>query len=218
MVSLVGIFITSFLLAFSGALMPGPLLTVTINESVTRGPWTGPQLIVGHAVLELITIIIILRGLGEIINNGLILSVIAFIGSAVMLAMGYSMLRKARSLTLSMVPSQAPSGTIGKILKHPVSSGVIVSLVNPYWSVWWLTIGLTYTFIAAKLGLPGVIVFFVGHMMGDLLWYSAVSVSISLGKKFFTDGLYRGIAAFCGVFLLGFSVYFFKSGFDYLLR
>ena len=105
-----------------------------------------------------------------------------------------------------------------RILKHPLSAGVIVSLANPYWSVWWLTIGLTYIFISVKLGTIGIIVFFVGHVMADFLWYSVVSVSISLGRRFFTDGVYRGIAAFCGLFLLGFSVYFFKSGFDYLLK
>lgn len=218
MTPFIGIFVTSFFLALSGALMPGPLLTVTINESVTRGVWTGPLLIVGHAILELIFIIIILLGLGAILRHDLVLAVIAFAGSAVMLVMGYSMIRKVRFLTLSGVPSQSPSGTFGRILKHPVSAGVIVSLVNPYWTVWWLTIGLAYIFIAAKLGIAGVIVFFIGHISADFLWYSVVSASISLGKKFFTDGIYRTIAAFCGLFLLGFSAYFFKSGFDYLLK
>jgi len=217
-VTLVGIFITSFFLALSGALMPGPLLTVTINESVTRGAWTGPLLIVGHAILELTLIIIILWGLGAVIRNDIVLSIIAFVGSAIMLGMGYSMIRNIRTLTLTDAPTQSPNGAIGRILKHPVSAGVIVSLANPYWSVWWLTIGLTYIFIAVKLGIVGIIVFFVGHVTADFLWYSVVSVSISLGKRFFTDGVYRGIAAFCGLFLLGFSVYFFKSGFDYLLK
>jgi threonine/homoserine/homoserine lactone efflux protein len=218
MAPLIGIFITSFLLALSGALMPGPLMTVTINESVTRGPWTGPLLIVGHAILELILIIIILWGLGTMLQNDTILSVIAFIGSFVMLAMGYSMIRNVRFLTLSDAQSQTPKSTIARILKHPLSAGVIVSLANPYWSVWWLTIGLTYIFISVKLGIIGIIVFFVGHVMADFLWYSVVSVSISLGRRFFTDGVYRVIAAFCGLFLLGFSVYFFKSGFDHLLK
>lgn len=218
MAPLIGIFITSFLLALSGALMPGPLLTVTINESVTRGPWTGPLLIIGHAILELILIIIILWGLGTILQDDTILSVIAFIGSVFMLAMGYSMIRNVRFLTLSDAQSQTPKSTIARILKHPLSAGVIVSLANPYWSVWWLTIGLTYIFISVKLGIIGIIVFFVGHVMADFLWYSVVSVSISLGRRYFTDGVYRGIAAFCGLFLLGFSVYFFKSGFDYLLK
>ena len=46
------IFFASFGLAFSGAMMPGPLLTVTISESPRKGFITGPLLILGHAVLE----------------------------------------------------------------------------------------------------------------------------------------------------------------------
>jgi threonine/homoserine/homoserine lactone efflux protein len=218
MAPFIGIFATSFLLALSGAIMPGPLLTVTINESITRGAWTGPLLIIGHAILELILIIVILWGLGTVLQNDLFLSVIAFSGSAVLLWMGYSMIRRVRFLTLSDISSQPQNGALGKILKHPVSAGIIVSLANPYWIVWWLTIGLAYIFISAKLGIVGVIVFFIGHTLADFLWYSLVSTSISLGRRFFTDGVYRGIVAFCAMFLVGFSVYFFKSGFDYILK
>jgi threonine/homoserine/homoserine lactone efflux protein len=44
------LFVTSFIVALSGAVMPGPLLTVTISETSRRGLMTGPLLIVGHAV------------------------------------------------------------------------------------------------------------------------------------------------------------------------
>jgi len=218
MAPFIGIFATSFLLALSGAIMPGPLLTVTINESITRGAWTGPLIIIGHAILELILIIVILWGLGTVLRNDLLLSVVAFGGSAVLLWMGCSMMRRVRFLTLSDISSHAQNGPLGKILKHPVSAGVIVSLANPYWTIWWLTIGLTYIFISAKLGTAGIIVFFVGHILADFIWYSAVSTSISLGRRFFTDGVYRTVVGVCALFLIGFSVYFFKSGFDYLLK
>ena len=44
--------LTSFIVALSGALMPGPLLTVTVGEAARRGFWAGPLIIVGHALLE----------------------------------------------------------------------------------------------------------------------------------------------------------------------
>ena len=218
MTPLIGILATSFLLALSGALMPGPLLTVTINESLTRGAWTGPLLILGHGMLELLTVAVILWGLGTVIHNDLVLSIIAFAGSGVMLWMGYSMIRGVRSLTLAGVSNQPEKGAVRKALAHPVFAGIVVSLSNPYWTIWWLTIGLAYIFIAAKVGIWGVIIFFFGHILADFLWYTIVSTSVSFGKRFMTDGVYRGVVAVCGLFLLCFSVYFFKSGFDYLLK
>jgi threonine/homoserine/homoserine lactone efflux protein len=218
MAAFIGILVTSFLLALSGALMPGPLLTVTINESLVRGAWTGPLLIIGHAILELIIIVVILWGFGTVIHNGLFLSIIAFAGSAVLLWMGYSMIRRVRSMTLANAAGSEERGTFSTVFRHPIFTGIVVSLSNPYWTIWWLTIGLAYIFIAAKLGVAGVVVFFIGHLLADFLWYSVVSASVSLGKRFLTDGVYRGVVALCGVFLLGFSIYFFKSGFDYLLK
>jgi len=64
-----GIFFTSFLIAFSGALMPGPLLTVTIAVSSKRGPWTGPLLILGHAVLEIAMVSLLLAGAGPFLRH-----------------------------------------------------------------------------------------------------------------------------------------------------
>jgi threonine/homoserine/homoserine lactone efflux protein len=48
------IFFSSFIIALSGAMMPGPLLTATISESSQRGVFAGPLLIVGHGILELL--------------------------------------------------------------------------------------------------------------------------------------------------------------------
>ncbi|MBN1636251.1 MAG: LysE family transporter, partial [Deltaproteobacteria bacterium] len=57
------IFGSSFVIALSGAMVPGPLLTVTISESARRGAMTGPLLIVGHGILELLLLIAIMMGL-----------------------------------------------------------------------------------------------------------------------------------------------------------
>jgi len=63
------IFITSFTVALSGALMPGPLLTVTISETAARGCSAGPLLMVGHSVLELVLVAAILLGLDRALDN-----------------------------------------------------------------------------------------------------------------------------------------------------
>ena len=63
MIPLLTLFITSFCIALSGALMPGPLLTVTISETTRRGLLVGPLLIVGHSILELVLVVILLLAL-----------------------------------------------------------------------------------------------------------------------------------------------------------
>jgi hypothetical protein len=58
--TLLTIFASSFVIALSGALMPGPLLTATISECSQRGFIAGPLLITGHAILELVLVIALL--------------------------------------------------------------------------------------------------------------------------------------------------------------
>ena len=90
MFELVVIFFTSFVIALSGAIMPGPLLTITISESTRRGAVAGPLLISGHAVLELLLVIALLLGLGPILKHPLFFMISAFLGGAIMFLMAFS--------------------------------------------------------------------------------------------------------------------------------
>ena len=66
--SLAGIFITSFLVGLSGALMPGPVLTVTISQVASRGFLAGPLIVLGHGILELSLVAAVTLGLGRFIT------------------------------------------------------------------------------------------------------------------------------------------------------
>ena len=71
-----GIFSSSFLIALSGALMPGPLLTYTVAESARRGFWAGPIIMLGHGFLELGLVVLLLLGIGAIINQPVIMGIV----------------------------------------------------------------------------------------------------------------------------------------------
>ncbi len=208
---LAGVPVTSFVVALSGALMPGPLLTITVGEAARRGFWAGPLIILGHGILELTLVVLLLVGLGGILNTPLILGAVGLVGGGVLAWMGLGLLRASRTGRLQLETDTTSS-------LHPVWSGIFLSLANPYWLIWWLTIGLGYVIFAAKFGLVGVFLFFAGHILADLAWYTLVSAAVAYGRNFFTDGLYRGFLAGCGCFLFLFSVYFGFQGVKFLLN
>ena len=85
MFELAAVFVGSFILALSGALMPGPLLTVTVAESARAGFRAGPLLITGHAALEFLLVIAIVLGLGPFLKSPPVMGVIALVGGGILL-------------------------------------------------------------------------------------------------------------------------------------
>jgi threonine/homoserine/homoserine lactone efflux protein len=204
------LFVTSFIVALSGAAMPGPLLTVTISETSRRGVMTGPLLIAGHALLELALVLALLMGLAPLLKMEPVFIVIALAGSAVLLWMGVGMFKSLPSLRLA-AGGAAPKGS------NLLLSGILMSLVNPYWSVWWATIGVSYILYSMKAGIMGVTAFFAGHIMGDLFWYAAVSMAVWKGRRLLSERGYRFLIGSCAVCLILFSCLFAWSGIQRLL-
>jgi threonine/homoserine/homoserine lactone efflux protein len=207
---LAGIPATSFIVALSGALMPGPLLTVTVGEAARRGFWAGPLLMVGHALLEGVLVMLLMVGVAAWLNRPVILGSVAVLGAIMLGWMGLALVRASRHSRLEFNP-QAQSGL------NPVAAGILMSLANPYWLIWWLTIGLGYVIFAQKYGALGVALFYVGHILADFAWYSLVSGAVAQGRHFLSDSVYRGFLAGCGFFLFAFGGYFAVQGVRFFL-
>ena len=205
MTALLAIFATSFAVALSGAMMPGPLFTVTVSESSRRGPAAGPLLIVGHGILELALVVALVFGVGPLLRKTPVFVATALLGSIVLLWMAYGMLRSLPRLTLAVQPRRETG-------RNLVVAGILLSLVNPYWTIWWVSIGLGYITQSLALGIMGVTAFFVGHILADFAWYTAVSTAMWKGKRFMSDRAYRGLIAACALFLIFFAGMFGYAG------
>ena len=205
MAALLAIFATSFVVAFSGAAMPGPVMTATISESARRGPMAGPLIVAGHAVLELGLVILIMLGLAPFLQRGWVFATIALVGSLMLARMAWSMLRSIPTLSIH-ADAREQGGT------NLMVTGAVLSLSTPYWTLWWATIGLGYILYSARFGAAGVAFFFVGHILGDLVWYSAISLAIGKGRRFLSDRSYRVLIGSCAVFLLALACWFAWSG------
>jgi threonine/homoserine/homoserine lactone efflux protein len=190
--------------------MPGPVLAVTITEASRIGLRAGPLIMVGHSLLELALFSLLVLGFVHFINHPVVLGVVGVAGGAVLLWMSCGMLKGLRTLDLDLEAS-------GRSSTGPVLSGILSSLSNPYWIIWWATIGLGYVFWSMKFGWAGMLAFFTGHISADFAWYTLVSFLVWKGRKHIRPAVYRGVVAACAVVLIGFGIYFGISGLDYLI-
>lgn len=186
-------------------MMPGPLLTATISESSRRGFLAGPLMIAGHGILELLLAAALFMGLASFLQLPQVFIVTAILGSAILAWMAIGMFRALPSLTLS-VHEDSPRG------RHLVLSGIMMSIANPYWIIWWATIGVGYIMYSWRFGLRGVACFFSGHILADLAWYSFIAAAVAGGRRFLSDSIYRALIAVLALLLVLFALYFAHSG------
>jgi threonine/homoserine/homoserine lactone efflux protein len=206
------VFSLSLLMSLSGALMPGPLLTYTIARTLhpTRGGWlTGARVIAGHAALEGVLLCALVAGVVEFLRAPLAAKIIGVVGACLLLYMGVGLIRETlRGKRIDLDAGQQEGSDMVSRM-HPTMAGVLVSMSNPYWWIWWVTIGSAFLvrFDITLSRWQALVAFFLGHEIGDLGWYSAVSTALHLGRKSIPRGATTVILGVCGVAIIGFAAY-----------
>ncbi len=202
------IFLSALAVAFSGAMMPGPLLTYTIRQALNTGPYSGFIIIFGHAVLELILIALIFLGFDIILQSDSAQIGIGFIGGLLLIYMGSDMIFSSLKKKINIEVDEKKSSA-GNIL---FISGMAVSAANPYFLLWWAIIGLGFLIQAYKsFGIVGVFMFYIGHILADFIWYGLISIIVGKTRKFIKQRLYRSVIVVLGSILIFFGGSFFYN-------
>lgn len=209
MLVFLGIFWASFLIGFSGALVPGPTLTVTVREAARRGPWAGPLIVLGHGIIEILLTIALILGVSSFTDDIRVRRVIAVVGGAFLLAMGITMLRKLRGIDTEITLGD---GAGIKDNARPILLGITTTLSNPYWFGWWGSIGASLLVASSASGTKGIVAFITGHISSDLAWYTVVSCLVSAGLSYSKGSWYKVTFAVCGVFLMVVGGLFIRYG------
>jgi threonine/homoserine/homoserine lactone efflux protein len=203
-----------WIIGFSGAMMPGPVTTLVVTETARRGFIAGPLITIGHVLLELAMVIALFFGLGDLLKQNAVAGTIGLLGGLFLLWMGFSIVRNAwqGKVSLKLVQS-APSATTSG---NPIAAGMLATISNPYWLLWWATVGAAYLITFRAFGLAGVIAFYIGHTLADWVWNNVVAFVVATGRRAMSDRIYRGILIVCGAFLIVLSFYFVSSGIGFL--
>jgi threonine/homoserine/homoserine lactone efflux protein len=209
---------TAFVIGLSGAMAPGSLLVVVITETIRKGFWAGPIAVMGHAFLEAISVFLLSKGLGEILVYEKNLGIIGILGGTALVYLGYSTAKFSRTASLSfdsIVDESQASPSSSRI--STALAGMAASISNPYWILWWATVGATYVASSLRHGALGPTSFYFGHIAADLVWYSLVSFFVTAGKRFLSDRIYRGVLLVCGILVVLLGIYFLRLGFTLAL-
>lgn len=193
-----GFIFTAVAISLSGVMAPGPITAATLTAG-SRWRHAGAVIGLGHIAVELPLIVLVVAGAGTFFQSASIRTAVGLAGGVVLLLMGIQTLLSVRN---ENEVSYAP------IQRNPFWTGVILSGANPYFIIWWATVGLTLTTDALQHGLLALILFAIIHWLCDVGWLEILSVAGFKGSEWFGRKSQTVIAVVCGVALVGFGLRF----------
>jgi len=170
------------------------MTTVTIGEG-SKSPLAGAHIAVGHGIIEFPMMVATLYGFERLYGNPSVKAVVSALGGLFLIWLALDMLRGVRR-----VETVSRSAT-----RSPTIAGILLSAGNPYFLIWWATVGATLVLRSAQFGWLGFLLFAVVHWLCDLLWSTFLSVLSYRGGQFFGKWFQKVAFALCGAFLLAYS-------------
>jgi threonine/homoserine/homoserine lactone efflux protein len=197
----------------SGVMSPGPLFFANLVYGSKQGIYSGIKMAHGHTIVELPLIIILASGLitfSSITTTNLVSKLISLSGGIVILV--FSAVQIEALLKKKKGEKKIYFNTHNK--KDPLIIGSILSALNPFFILWWLTAGLKLISDSLELyGFAmGIVVVFSFHIWMDYGWLAVTAHLISRGTLIFRSKYYPILLLALNAALIYYGIYFIVTG------
>jgi len=186
----------------SGVMAPGPLFAANIAHGLKDGAKSGIKMAIGHTIVELP--LVILLGIGvfslELFPEfRTVISILGAITLFVFAAMQIKTIFRNKETTTNLK-------------QGPLVSGILLSALNPFFIIWWLTIGFKLiSDVMLIWAFSGILVLFVLHIWMDFAWLGTISYLASKSAKILSNKNYKIIMISLSVMLVYFGITFLED-------
>jgi len=192
----------------SGALQPGPVTATAISMG-TRNRYAGILLATGHGIVEFPLIVVIILGLGKYFEMPKVKIAIGLTGGVFLLLMAIQSLLSIKTT----IENQS------KVRKDkPIRAGIILSAGNPYFLIWWATVGLALATQAKQWGIWAFALFALAHWSVDLIWLLMLTWFSNKGSVLIGPKGMRIVLMICAVVLFFFGLFFIYNALMILFK
>jgi len=200
--NLIDFVVTVVIVTASGALAPGPLTFGIIIHGSEGGARSGIACATGHMIVEFPLVLALAFGLTAAISQPSIKTIVGLIGGVGLICFGgmqiYETLKKKTSKTWT---SKLPGSSI--------LLGLALTGLNPYFILWWFTIGSMLILQALTYAaLLGVFIMYLSHVWMDYAFLTGLAHFGKKGKAFLGSRYYRLILFAFGIILVYYGITF----------
>ena len=191
MIQIIEFTILVIIISASGVMSPGPLFAANITYGLREGVKSGIKIAIGHSIVELP--LVILLGIGafslEIFPE--FRTIISIFGALTLFGFAAIQIKTImkKEKYISIKPKQGP-----------IVTGILLSALNPFFIIWWITIGFKLISDAMMIwAFAGILIVFVLHIWMDFAWLGITAFLASKSRKVLSNRNYR-------IMILGLSI------------
>ena len=186
----------------SGVMAPGPLFAANITHGLKDGAKSGIKMAIGHTIVELPLVILLGIGVFSLELFPEFRTVISILGAITLFIFA--------AMQIKTIFRNKESTT--NLKQGPLVSGILLSALNPFFIIWWLTIGFKLISDAMLIwAFSGILVLFVLHIWMDFAWLGAISYLVSKSAKILSNKNYKIIMICLSVMLVYFGITFLED-------
>jgi threonine/homoserine/homoserine lactone efflux protein len=182
------------LISLSGAMAPGPVTTVVLGKG-SESPHAGAWVSIGHGIIEIPLMVALLYGVGRLLDTPYVKPAIALVGGLFLLFMAWGMFRSLRRGETAATRNTS----------SPVVAGILLTLGNPYFLVWWATVGTAMIMRSVAFGIIGFVAFAAAHLLIDFSWNYSLSALSFKGGQVLGSRFHTCVFLLCGLALAFFG-------------
>jgi threonine/homoserine/homoserine lactone efflux protein len=188
------------IISASGVMSPGPLFAANITHGLKNGTKAGIKIAIGHSLVEFPLVILLGIGILSMEVFPEFRTIISILGAITLFVFAFlqikTILNKNKKIST-------------KLKQGPIITGVLLSGLNPFFIIWWLTIGLKLISDAMAIwAFAGILIVFVLHIWMDFVWLGATAFLISKSKKIISNTNYKIIVLALSAILIYFGITF----------
>ena len=200
MEELLGFTLVVIVISVSGVMSPGPLFAANIFYGLKGGAKAGLKMAYGHTVVELPLVILLGIGAFSLETIPEFRTYIAIIGAIGLFAFAGIQIKQIFKNSFDIInePKQGP-----------FFAGILLSALNPFFIIWWLTIGFKLISDALIIwSFWGILIMFLLHIWMDYVWLSSTALVSSRISKILSNQSYKFLVVGLSIVLVYFGITF----------
>jgi len=183
--------------------MPGPLFFANVSHGAKSGAKSGLLFSVGHTIVELALAAVLALGFSTVVDRPEVRLFTGVLGGVALLFFGVLQIRD------SLKQKHGQTGFSGALVQNPVLLGIVFTGLNPYFIMWWLTIGVKLVSDAVVfLSFAGFLLMYVSHVWMDYAWLTLSAYLAHRGVSLVGGRGYRILMTVFGLILICFGLNF----------